>query len=138
MSNKTKILFISRHGLLKSQKEYLKKALGDYTLTQSNKNFKKPEELINLVKKEKPDYIIPILPLPLVIELLNYTITNGNKPVIIRPEMELLERFYDSPVKGDDIVCMRMFDEEGNVKYRVYKFKCFKILEEIIVKERIL
>jgi len=132
-----KILWISRHKPLPAQIEYLKKKLGDFELIQYPSPLATAQHAVDLVKKVKADYVIPVLPMTFIIHLVQEA--KKHKFTVLRAEMETLHncREYPCPEYNPDTDTIMQSKDltTGEVIYRHFRFKCFKILKDIVFVE---
>lgn len=133
------VLWISRHRPLEAQIRELKEKLGEFEIIQHEKPLSTAEEAVELARKYKADYIIPVLPLSfiahLVTEAKKYNFT------VLRAEMENVHNCTQQPCPEYDSYTDTIMESKdyntGEKIYRHFRFKEFVKLKAIeIVTEK--
>jgi len=127
------VLWISRHRPLTTQVKTLEEKLGSIKLIEYAKPVPTAEKVIEIVEQTNASYVIPVLPMSFVIRLVQESKKIGFK--VLRAEMELIHHCTTKPCPDynpntDSIVESKDF-ETGNIIYRHYRFKGFKVLKEV-------
>ncbi len=65
-----KIVWVSRHPPLEAQVEELKKMFGAVDIVQISKTFRDAGEVFEMVKREKPEIAVAVLPLSMLAQFL--------------------------------------------------------------------
>jgi len=115
-----RILWISRHPILKSQENELKRLFGEVEIIWWNKSVINVGHVLDLMKYNKADEVVAVLPL----SIIQYLVKEGVYPLF--SEMEYVgDKNSDVPAE--------YIDERTGRKYRFKQF--VRIKDIIIVKE---
>ncbi len=130
---KVRILWLSRHEPIAVQFDFLRKKLGDLEIITEKGPFSTVQQVMQIVNKYKPDYILPVLPLSFTVRLLEEAKKRGYK--VLWSEMILLHEddspncpefdpYTDVMVETKDVRTKRRF-------WRHFRFKEIKVLKGI-------
>jgi len=117
----TTIAWVSRHTPLKAQLEYFKQKLGNYTLYHISQTFKDAQHVLDQIKQLQCKYAVVVLPLWVIAKLVQ------DKSIVwLYPEMEKLHENCNGCSEFNP-------DTDVIVKGRHYRFRDFKVIEEVKV-----
>ena len=131
------VLWISRHKPLKSQIRYLRNKLGYFELIIHDKPLSTASDAVKLAKQYNADYVVPVLPLTFIMHLVHEA--KKQNFTVLRANMENIHncKVYPCPEYNsytDTIMQSKDFNT-GQVIYRHFRFKNFKIIKDIVVVE---
>jgi len=126
------VLWVSKHTPVRIQEDVLKQKLGkDTVIVVESREFANAEEVMNLAREYKADFIVPVLPMSFIMRLVELAEREGI--TVLYSEMELIRTEYSQPIAVDPYseVVVPARDERGRRCYKVFRFKCFKRIKEI-------
>jgi len=132
--NKKVIMFISRHDLVGSQIDELKNKFSSAIVLQLSGKIPNAESIHNLISILDAEYIVPILPLSIIKRLVEISKSEDYKFKVLFSEMREVGKYHTMPrydPYSQAVVEAR--DENGRKIYKLYEFKRFCWLRNIIL-----